>query len=51
VIEQHKGDKRYVRRKQKSQFSVEESAGRSLAIDRPHKAKNETPKGSASAAN
>jgi hypothetical protein len=50
VIEQHKGDKRYVRRKQKSQFRSEESAGRSLAIDRPHKAKNETPKGSATAA-
>jgi len=45
LIEPHKGDKRYVRRKQKGQFKTEVSVGRSLAIDRPHKAKNEAPKG------
>jgi len=41
LIEPHKGDKRSVRRNQKEQFMTEVSAGRSLAIDRPHKAKNE----------
>jgi len=45
AIEPHKGDKRYVFRRQKGQLRTEESAGRSLAIDRPHKAKNEAPKG------
>lgn len=45
VIEPREGDTRYVGRKQKRQFRTAESAGRALAMDRPHKAKNETPKG------
>jgi hypothetical protein len=45
LIEPQKDDKRYVRRKQKGQSRTEESTGRSLAIDRPHTAKNEAPKG------
>jgi len=43
-IESNKGDKRYVRRKQKGGFKTKGSVGRSLAIDRPHTAKNEAPK-------
>jgi len=41
LIEPEKGDKRQVRRKQNKQVKTEPSAGRALAIDRPHKAKNE----------
>ena len=41
LIEPDKGDKRHVRRKQKKQVKTEVSAGRALAIDPPHKAKNE----------
>jgi hypothetical protein len=39
--EPHKGDKRNVLRNQKTQVKNEVSAGRALAIDRPHKVKNE----------
>ena len=40
-IAPHKGDKPNVLRNQKTQVKIEVSAGRALAIDRPHKAKNE----------
>ena len=41
LIDPHKRDKRYVHRNQKGQFKGGVSRGRSLAIDRPQKAKNE----------
>ena len=41
LIEPDKGDKRHVRRKLKKQGKNEASPGRALAIDRPHKTKNE----------
>jgi hypothetical protein len=45
LIEPHKGDKRYVRRK-KGQFSTRQSdVGRSLAADRRSKAKTIVKKG------
>jgi hypothetical protein len=39
LIEPHKGDKRYVRRKKTGQFKESDDVGRSLARDRRHKAK------------
>jgi hypothetical protein len=39
LIEPHKGDKRYVRRNKKGEFKEVEDVGRSLAADRPRKAK------------
>lgn len=41
LIEPHTGDKRYVRRDDKGQFSKEVDVGKSLAADRPHKAKSD----------
>ena len=45
VVEPHKGDKRYVRRKAGKFTSKQVSAGRSLAADRRSKAKRIVKKG------
>ena len=46
VIEPHKGDKRYVRRDEKGQFTDSQvNLGRSLAADRRSKSKTVAPKG------
>lgn len=39
LIEPHAGDKRYARRDTKGEFSKEVNVGKSLAVDRPKKAK------------
>ena len=46
LIEPHKGDKRYVRRSKKGQFTTKQvSVGRSLAADRRSKSKTVAKKG------
>jgi hypothetical protein len=45
LIEPHKGDKRYVRRDGKGQFSESDDVGRSLARDVRQKAKKEVKSG------
>jgi hypothetical protein len=45
LIEPHKGDKRYVRRKKTGQFKETDDVGRSLAQDRRRKAKTAAPRG------
>lgn len=45
LIEPHKGDKRYVRRDEKGQFTESDDVGRSLAADRRTKAKTVAKKG------
>ena len=45
LIEPHKGDKRYVRRKQGKFTSTQVNVGRSLAADRRSKAKTVAKKG------
>ena len=46
VIEPNEGDKRYVRRSAKGQFTTEQAdVGRSLAADRKKQAKKIVPKG------
>jgi hypothetical protein len=45
LIEPHKGDKRYVRRKKGKFTSKQASVGRSLAADRRSKAKRAVKKG------
>jgi hypothetical protein len=46
VVEPHKGDKRYVRRDEKGQFTDSQvNVGRSLAADRRSKSKTVAPKG------
>ena len=45
LIEPHKGDKRFVRRDDKGQFSESEDVGRSLARDVRQKAKTEVKSG------
>lgn len=44
VIEPHRGDRRYVRRNKKGEFTKEVSVGRSLAADRKRKAKSKVKK-------
>ena len=39
LIEQHPGDKRYVRRDKQGQFSESDDVGRSLSTDRRRQAK------------
>jgi len=39
LIEPHKGDKRFVRRNKKGQFSEQDEVGRSIAADRRRPAK------------
>ena len=45
LIEPHKGDKRYVRRKKTGQFKERDDVGSSLAHHRPRKAKTVAPRG------
>ena len=45
LIEPHKGDKRYVRRDEKGQFSESDDVGRSLARDVKQHAKTEAKPG------
>jgi hypothetical protein len=45
LVEPQPGDKRYVRRTRKGQFSEVDDVGRSLAQDRRRKAKRAPPKG------
>lgn len=45
LIEPNTGDKRYVRRDEKGQFSESEDVGRSLAQDQKRDAKSEAPRG------
>jgi hypothetical protein len=45
LIEPHKGDKRYVRRKKTGQFKESDDVGRSLGQDRRRKAKTVAPRG------
>jgi hypothetical protein len=45
LIEPNKGDKRYVRRDRKGQFSESDDVGKSLAADRRTKAKTIVKKG------
>jgi hypothetical protein len=45
LIEPHKGDKRYVRRDEKGQFSESDDLGRSLARDVKQHAKTESKPG------
>jgi hypothetical protein len=45
LIEPHKGDKRYVRRDAKGQFSESDDVGKSLATDRRQKPKPPAVKG------
>jgi hypothetical protein len=45
LIEPHKDDKRYVRRKKTGQFKESDDVGRSLAQDRRRKAKTVAPRG------
>lgn len=46
VIQPHEGDKRYVRRDEKGNFTTDQTAvGKSLAADRKTKAKTVVPKG------
>jgi len=45
LVEPHEGDKRYVRRNKKGQFSESDDVGRSLAQDRRSRAKNVAPRG------
>ena len=45
IVEPHKGDKRYVRRDRKGEFSKEVDVGRSLAADRRSKAETVVKKG------
>lgn len=45
LIEPHKGDKRYVRRDEKGQFSESDDVGRSLSQDVRRDAKTESRKG------
>ena len=45
LIDPHKGDKRYVRRKKGKFTTKQASVGRSLAVDRRSKAKRIVPKG------
>ena len=45
LIEPHKGDKRYVRRKKTGQFKESDDVGRSLAHDRRREAKTVAPRG------
>jgi hypothetical protein len=45
IVEPDKGDKRYVRRDRKGEFSKEVDVGRSLAADRRSKAKTVVKKG------
>jgi hypothetical protein len=45
VVEPHKGDKRYVRRDDRGEFSKEVDLGGSLAEDRRHKAKTKVEAG------
>jgi hypothetical protein len=45
VVEPHKGDKRYVRRDPKGEFSKEVDVGRSLAANRRSKAETIVKKG------
>ena len=45
VVEPHKGDRRYVRRNRRGQFKEEVNVGRSLAADRPRKARTKVKAG------
>lgn len=45
LIEPHPGDKRYVRRNKKGEFTNQVDVGRSLAADRRSKAKTKVKKG------
>lgn len=45
TIEPHSGDKRYVRRDEKGQFSESDDVGRSLSQDRKREAEHEAPRG------
>jgi hypothetical protein len=45
LIEPHQGDKRYIRRNKKGQFSETDDVGKSLAADRRTKAKTQVRKG------
>ena len=45
VIEPHKGDRRYIRRNPKGEFTKEVDVGRSLAADKRQKAKTKVAKG------
>jgi hypothetical protein len=45
VIEPHKSDRSYVRRRTSGQFKKKVKVGRSLAADRRHQAKTEVKKG------
>jgi hypothetical protein len=45
LIEPNEGDKRFVRRDAKGQFSESDDAGRSLSQDRKRKAKSSTKSG------
>lgn len=45
LIEPHQGDKRYVRRNKKGEFTNQVDVGRSLAADRRSKAKTKVKKG------
>jgi hypothetical protein len=45
LVEPHKGDKRFVRRDNKGQFSESDDVGKSLARDRRTKAKTTVKKG------
>jgi hypothetical protein len=45
LIEPHKGDKRFVRRDEKGQFSESDDVGRSLARDQRRQAKTVARKG------
>lgn len=45
LIEPHKGDKRYVRRDDKGQFSEVEDVGRSLSQDQKRQAKTKSKPG------
>lgn len=44
TIEPHSGDKRYVRRDEKGQFSESDDVGRSLSQDRRREGENEAPR-------
>ena len=45
LIEPHKGDKRYVRRDEKGQFTEQDDVSRSLSQDQKRKAKNKSKPG------